>query len=199
MRDSCRRIVTISTTKATNAVLTYMSICAEMRAPIFRLIRAKRLARLRPSARMDPVLRCVIVTEEVANAVLAEQADDFMGDRLAEFRAMLDGFVAGWEIGVADDPYNKHPDTMLARIAPEGEEVWDIRVLQPMSGIRCFGRFVGPDAFLALTWQCRESVDWDYERDNCIAAWRGLFGTTPPYQGTEIDDYLSCNFFVTSP
>ena len=65
------------------------------------------------------------------------------GKRLSEFRAWLDAFMEGSEISVAQDPDQKPPDAMLARVKPVEDEFWSIRVTEPEKtpGIRSLGGF----------------------------------------------------------
>ena len=180
-----------------------MSISGRIRHRIFALVKSRKLARVRPLFPMDPVYRCLLVGADVWEATRGPFSDDFTGERQAHFRAALDQFVSGGELAVADDPYDKDPDAMLARINPIHEEVWDIRIVEPGSGVRCFGRFVARDTFVGLGWDYRENIrssgEWDHMRNHAIEVWRTLFGDLEPFRGDRINDYLSCNYRAVSP
>jgi hypothetical protein len=138
------------------------------------------------------------VSDEICHGVAGPFADDRDGERLAEFRQTLDAFIEGAEFSVAEDPYSKPGEAMLARVAPVTAEIWDIRVIAPNPGIRVLGGFAGLDTFVALTWNYRENLDdpgrWSDEIERCRKAWRELFGTIEPFNGSSLDDYLT-NFY----
>jgi hypothetical protein len=122
---------------------------------------------------------------------------------MAEFRAALDDFVAGREIPVAEKPHDKDPETVLSRVDPVAEEVWSLRVSGGNGGVRCFGCFAAQDIFVALAWAYRGDIlgaaGWDQACDDCKREWGALFPEHPPFKGDSLDDYLSCNFYPTSP
>ena len=140
-------------------------------------------------------VRTMYVSAEVFNAVkdpFGEDADE----RLAEFRQTLDAFLEGNEISVAEDPYIKPSDAMLARVDPIAYEIWDIRSIAPHPGIRGLGGFWAKDTFVTLTWDYRENLEgeWKSEIERCRAEWQSLFGTKAPFSGASLHDYLT-NFF----
>jgi hypothetical protein len=115
------------------------------------------------------------------------------GKAHASLRALLDAFSEGAEMSVAEQPFEKPSDTILARVHPVRDEVWDVRCFDPYPGIRVLGRFSECDHFVALTWNYRENMDWPAEIARCKAAWRNIFGDLPPHLGRRIDEYLSFN------
>jgi hypothetical protein len=139
------------------------------------------------------------VSAEVLDAVAGPFAKTRDGKRLFEFRQTLDAFVEGGEFSIAEDPYVKPSDAMLARVDPVDAEIWDIRSIVPKPGIRALGGFVCRDKFIVLTWDWRENLDdrgtWSAEIERCIAAWRDLFGSMGPLKGASLDDYLT-NFYA---
>lgn len=103
--------------------------------------------------------------------------------------------MQGGELTVAEDPDNKHPETMLARVHCVEDEFWAIRVTDPEEtpGIRSFGAFSDKDEFVALTWEKREVIDdqFDKEVDDAIDVWIDLFTEILPHRGDHLDDYLT--------
>jgi hypothetical protein len=135
------------------------------------------------------------VSAEILDGVTPPFAENLQGERDAEFRQTLDAFLEGGMFSVAENPYAKPSDAMLARVAPVSAEFWDIRSIVPRPGIRCLGAFGAQDIFVALTWNYRENLDgpgeWKAEIRRCISGWRELFGTQQPFQGASLDEYLT--------
>jgi hypothetical protein len=177
-----------------NKLLTYMSIEDEIQA----LCPQGRLHRL-PSLLCGPdTARTMYVSTEILDAVTPPFADSLQGERDAEFRQTLDAFLEGGMFSVAEDPYAKPSDAMLARVAPTAAEFWDIRSVVPRPGIRCLGAFIAQDIFVALTCANREDLDasgaWEAEIGRCTSEWRELFGSQLPLKGASLDEYLT-NYF----
>ena len=92
------------------------------------------------------------------------------------------------------DDEDPPPEAMLARVHPVQADFWSIRVTEPSEtpGIRSLGAFGAFDEFVALTWELREEMgDFDAHVDEARAIWRDLFGSERPYQGDNVDAYLS--------
>jgi hypothetical protein len=151
------------------------------------------------------------VSDEIFADVAGPFADDRDGIRLAQFRQTLDAFLEGAEFSVAEDPYVKPSDAMIARVdvsrlplpyagsrPTDRWDLWDIRVIVPKPGIRALGGFVKLDTFVALTWNYRESLDepgqWDAEIKRCQETWEELFGAKEPFKGRSLHEYLT-NFY----
>lgn len=71
-------------------------------------------------------------------------------------KAYLDAFVQGHQMTVGCDPYQKPKNTMLARIAPVEDEVWDFRCRGAKPAVRVLGLFAEKDLFVALTYEYRK-------------------------------------------
>ncbi len=171
-------------------VLTYMSICIILA----ELISRKKLSTLPSLFTGMDTARTLLVSPEVLAAVSPPFADNETGHRLGEFRAWLDSFSEGGEISVAEDPNQKPPDAMLARVAPVEDELWSIRVTEPAdtSGIRALGAFATKDKFICLIWDYREGIAvFDDEVERAREVWRDLFGTQLPLKGGNLDEYLT--------
>jgi hypothetical protein len=143
----------------------------------------------------DETARTMIVSADILAAVTPPFADTKDGVRLGEFRAWLDDFMEGCELTVSEDPFNKPPGTMFARVAPVEDEFWSIRVTEPrdLPGIRSLGAFAAKDEFIALTWNYRETIGTEFydEIDSVRTAWNGYFGSANPHSGGHIYDYLT--------
>ena len=103
--------------------------------------------------------------------------------------------MEGAEISVAEDPHDKPPDVMLARVDPIEAEFWSIRVTEPEEtpGIRAFGAFTQKDTLVALTWEYRELIGdaFDDEVDSVRDAWTVLFVSEEPFGGASLDECLT--------
>ena len=143
----------------------------------------------------DETARTMIVSPDILAIVTPPFDDTDQGKRRGEFRAWLDDFMEGCEITVAEAPFNKPADVMLARVYPIEAEFWSIRVTEPqdMPGLRSLGAFAEKDKFIALTWDYRESIgaDFDDEVDAVREEWRSYFGSISPHSGGSLDDYLT--------
>lgn len=86
----------------------------------------------------------------------------------------------------------------MARNAPIGGQVFDIRCTDPKPGIRVFGRFIELDTFVALTWDYRENLngrDFDDAVARCIREWQRLFPREHLFAGRSLNEYLT-NFYA---
>jgi hypothetical protein len=167
-----------------------------------KYIGAKRLHELRPRVSLaDDDLelpRTMFVTSNVLAAVDQNFPDTLEGDRLARFRAWLDGFIEGDRISVSQNPDRKPRDTMLCRVHDVKDELWSIRVTEPEEtpGIRSIGTFTDYNEFLSLNWNFREDMYFDDEVKDAREVWEDLFGDEMPFFGDRIDEYLS-NYIET--
>lgn len=171
-----------------------MSISAHLEAKVAELVGAAQLVLLPgPFGETETPRKMYIAP--AAYGVRNPFMDEEDGERLAELRALLDAFTLGDEFTVSVRPYRKRRETMLARVDPPSAEVWSLRCTAPDPQIRCFGRFLGKDAFLALFWTDRDLVDWSDEREECIAEWKRFFFPLLPFMGATLDDYLT-NYYI---
>jgi hypothetical protein len=78
-------------------------------------------------------------------------------------------------------------------------EVWEIRVTDPTPQARLIGRFADCDTIVLTKFYTREhlgkfgSANWVSAMGNCCQSWKLLFGSTSPYTGKSISDYVSGN------
>jgi hypothetical protein len=109
---------------------------------------------------------------------------------------LLDDFIEGGFVTIAENPFNKQSTAIMARVDPVEYEIFQFRCLDPNPGIRILGCFSEADTFVALTWDYRENFNdaWSEHVEECRARWQGLFGETPPHKGESLNDYVSYNF-----
>jgi hypothetical protein len=143
----------------TSGVLTYMSIRDEIRDRASE--EPPRLFFLPPLIPSVALVREMFVSQEIAEVAQPPWPATEEGRRLAQMRAYLDGWTEGRLITVADDPYRKPKATIMARIDPVEDEVFDIRCVDPKPGIRVLGCFADFNLFVALTWNQRENLEDD--------------------------------------
>jgi hypothetical protein len=144
----------------------------------------------------DETPRTVFVSREVADLVLGDWDDSPLGTRHARAKAVLDDFLVGGFVTIAENPFDKSTTAMLARVAPVEDEIFQFRCLDPVPGIRILGCFSELDTFVALTWDYRENFgdEWPERVNECRAKWKELFGDTPPFKGKNLNEYVSYNF-----
>jgi hypothetical protein len=169
-----------------------MSTCSDM-----AVLEASGLHQLESEFCGHETARTIFATKDVLDAISPPFSDDRDGEMHAEFKATIDAFLEGNEITVAEDPYDKPADTMLARVDPVEAGVWDLRIFAPRPGIRCLGCFWHCDVFVALVWDYRENFDGDWPEyiQECLSAWRRLFGDRQPVSGG-LDEHLTEYFSV---
>jgi hypothetical protein len=175
--------------------LTYMAIRDEINRHCSRT--APKLFCLSPLVRSTLVMRTLFVSVEVNDVIYPPWPPNRNGYRLSKFRAVLDDFLAGGRVSVAENPFKKPSDALLARVCPTTDDVWDIRCIDPKPGIRCLGCFSEKDTFVALTWNYREDFcpeDWATEIGRCKTEWSSLFNPHRPFHGAHLDEYLSINY-----
>jgi hypothetical protein len=144
----------------------------------------------------EDTARTMIVSADILAAVTPPFADTPDGKRLGEFRGWLDNFSLSGELTMAEKPFDKPQDSMLARVSPVEADFWSIRVTAPKKspGIRAIGAFAGPNIFIALTWERREDIDdFDGEVETAIARWKDLFGDCQPFHGSSVHEYVTTN------
>lgn len=145
----------------------------------------------------EGISRSVFVSKNVFGVVQPPWQPGETGSRYALARQILDGFILGDFLTVAERPFKKSPTAILARVDPAKEEVWDFRCLDPKPGIRIFGSFVDRNVFIALNWDFRENLNhggFAKQVRNCKSEWTLLFGQIKPHSGNSLDDYLSRPF-----
>jgi hypothetical protein len=87
----------------------------------------------------------------------------------------------------------------MCRLSPPPPEIWDIRITEPTVHWRVFGRFAGPDTFVATSMRTRDmlgkrsSLGWLAAMKDCERTWQQLFPTTMPFTATHARAYITEN------
>lgn len=183
-----------------------MSIRDEIKARIDD----KRLSLLRPVFDSDPVVRTMVISNDIKALIEGPWADASWERRCNRLRADLEAFVIGDVLAVCLTPYEAD-SAYLGRLNKAEDEVWDIRARDPNPALRVFGRFAERDTFVALFWSPRsveipysqrlplgagDSIQWKSAVRECKAEWRKLFHTYNPVHGDTPDVYVSNSFLV---
>jgi hypothetical protein len=176
------------------------------REDILRKELGKRLFQLQPEPLFDDeegveLSREMYVSADVHEAVMGPFPDTLEGRRRGEFWAWMEAWMYGAEIAVSEHPFDKLPETQLARVSPVEAEFWSIRIPPPLDergnpiagGIRSLGAFHDFDEFIALIWEYRDIIDRDF--DACVQAvqeaWSDIFSSEPPHKRDKLHEYLS--------
>jgi hypothetical protein len=164
------------------------------RAILEGLLAAGKLHELESLLFGKDTARTMRVSSDLLAVITPPFPDTPEGERHGELRAWLEGFLLGGDVSVAENPDQKDPDAMLARVHPVNSEFWSIRVTTPEEtpGIRSLGAFTDKDEFLALTWEFREDMEeFDSHVEEVIEVWNDFFDPFSPHRGASIDEYLS--------
>lgn len=140
-------------------------------------------------------LRRVLVNHDVLNFLTTQRRiPQILAKKAIDARVALDSFTRGAELTVAMDPFDKPPETELARNKDVQDAVWDFRIRDPRPQVRIFGRFATKDTFVALHFAGRDNLNFPRAVKNTVQQWIDLFGDLEPVTGDNIDDYLSGNY-----
>jgi hypothetical protein len=141
--------------------------------------------------------RPVLVSKYVSDVLEPPWPMGRQGSRYALARQVVDEYILGNFITVAQKPFDKDSTAIMARVDPVREEAWDFRCLDPNPGIRIFGCFAKRNFFIALNWDFRENLvngGFDDAVRNCKTQWHQFFGYLQPHSGSSLDDYFSRPF-----
>ena len=157
--------------------------------------------------RMDPLLpgrneRVLFAAralyEEIKQAGDQNDSDSF---RIGQLLADIEQFTSGRAITVG---YGSDDHCMMKLLAPTVDEVWEMRSRDPKPSLRVFGRFAGPDVFIATHKARRRdlggwgSEEWAIEIRRCKALWRQIFPSYQPFSGSLASDYITENVHPVS-
>jgi hypothetical protein len=95
----------------------------------------------------------------------------------------------------------------LDRLRPPPAEVWEIRVTEPVTQARLFGRFAEPDTIILTKFHTRRhlgnegSQAWKDAMRKCVATWDDLFPGHAPFNSLNIHAYVTenCDAFPLPP
>jgi hypothetical protein len=174
----------------TPGVLIYMSV----REEIQYLCDIGRLARFWPLLAVPKHRRAMYVSKSIEELLINSWDSPQQEFRWGYVLSDLTVFVRDPWITVAADP-RRAKAAYMARLLPDGDEVWDVRCRDPHPGIRLLGRFAEKNVFIALTWEERlplgrfESDEWKAAISRCATEWN-LHFWSDPLRGNYPDDYL---------
>jgi hypothetical protein len=94
----------------------------------------------------------------------------------------------------------------LDRLSPPPPEIWEIRVTEPVTQARLFGRFAEPDTLILTKFHTRAllgdkgSQAWTAAMANGVKTWESLFPDHAPFSGPNIHAYVTenCDAFPLS-
>lgn len=155
-----------------------------------------RLFQYQPVIPVEAHVRIILLTPE-----MQEELDDALLDREAEHRtgaflADLDHFIAGGEI-IIGDRRDKH--AFLKRLEPEGEQVWELRSVDPKPSVRAFGTFADTDILVLTHMRLRTELGGFNSRAfrdeirRTRQIWHGIFAPYRPLNSERMTDYVKEN------
>ncbi len=181
-----------------------------MRDEIRARIGEERLSLLMPVFDSDPVVRTMVISNDIKSLIEGPWPDTPWERRCNRLRADLEAFVVGDVLALCLTPYEAD-SAYFGRLHRPEDEVWDIRSRDPNPGVRVFGRFAERDTFVALFWSprsieipysqrfplgTRNSIQWKNAIRECKAEWRKLFHNYQPVHGDTHDVYVSNSILV---
>lgn len=167
-----------------------MSIQAE-------IARLEGLGKLRryvvPATRNAPKRRLYLAIEAMSDLDKRDSAVNLLVGR-PFIEAALARWVSGGRIYG-----NKRRGLFLDRLDPPPSEIWEIRVTEPVTQARLFGRFAEPDTLILSRFHTRQmlsdrgSAAWKSATQACEACWNDLFPGRTPFSGPNIRSYVTDN------
>jgi hypothetical protein len=94
---------------------------------------------------------------------------------------------------------DKKRGRFLDRLRPPPPEIWEIRVTEPVTQARLFGRFAEPDTLILTKFHTRSllgnkgSQAWTTAMAECAKTWSDLFPNHTPFIGSDIHAYVTEN------
>jgi hypothetical protein len=114
-------------------------------------------------------------------------------------KGFLEAAMTRWVLG--ERIYgNRRRGTFLDRLESPPPEVWEIRITEPITQARLFGRFAERDTLILTRFHTRGllgdkgSQAWRYAMKECVDTWNELFPGFSPHSGATINAYVSENF-----
>jgi hypothetical protein len=167
-----------------------------------KLVEEGELFRLAPLDGDRPA-RTVLLSREMEDLLNADMEEGEQADRRSRLLATLQNIVVGRRLVVCLEPHSARRATIIGRLAPIEESVFDVRC-QEKPGVRVFCRFVEKDVLFAVTCRPRsvrmdwlgwlpliQSQRWDEAIQATIREWTRFFPTYEPVKGDNLGDYLS--------
>jgi hypothetical protein len=158
----------------------------------------------------DPVMRTIVMAEEIRALIEGPWGRAALRRRAGRLRADLEEFVKGETIVACLEPF-KAGSAYMGRLAPPTDGAWDIRSRDPTPALRVVGMFAEADVFVALRWAPRskrpawtskaslgdrDSREWRDIIVQCKTDWTNLFHTYRPVTGGNIHAHISANVIL---
>ena len=164
-----------------------------IRATIKALVRAGDLTPYLPKSRNPPRRRLYMTRKAGDDLLNPRSASNLLSGR-APIQAALEHWTRGDRVFGS-----KRGGGFLKRLEPPPDEIWEIRVTNPVVQSRLFGRFAEPDTLILCSFYTRNflgkrnSKNWQIAMKECERLWDDLFGKTRPFCGFYISDYVTEN------
>jgi len=141
-------------------------------------------------------LRIVLLTPELREEIDAKLLDEHAGNRTGAFLADLDRFIGGDPITIGD---RRHKHAFLKRLDPQGDQVWELRSIDPKPSVRAFGTFAHTDILVLTHMRLRtelggyKSRAFGNEIRRTRRTWQGIFAPYRPVASEKVTDYVTEN------
>ena len=154
---------------------------------------AGKLTRYTPRGRRPAKRRLYL-----AELALRDLANQSSATNLLGCRGFVESALALWTLG--ERVYgDQNGGRFLKPLDPPPPEIWEIRVTEPVVQVRLLGRFAEPDTLILIKFYTRQllgkkgSANWKSAMAQCDRTWTQLFGTTQPFSGKTIHNYVTEN------
>ena len=149
---------------------------------------------VRPGAHV----RVIYVEDQLLQEITNPDPADF---RMGLLWSDLDFFSLGGRVTAG---YGPEATCRMKLLNPLADQVWEIRSKDPEPQVRVFGRFCGPDEFVATHAIYRDHLGdprfgkfegnhWPQEIQRCHHLWNQILQGHPPHSGATINDYITSN------
>lgn len=172
--------------------LTLMSIQEHIRSCLDH----GRLHVHRPTDAGIAHVRIILLTPELREEIDAAVLDEHAGNRTGAFLADLDRFISGDLITIGD---RRHKHAFLKRLDPQGDQVWELRSVDPRPSVRAFGTFADSDTLVLTHMRLRtdlggyKSRPFRDEIRRTRQIWQGIFAPYRPVASDKVTDYVTEN------
>lgn len=95
---------------------------------------------------------------------------------------------------------DKRRGRYLDRLTAPPPEIWEIRVTEPATQARLFGRFAEADTLILTKFHTRSylgkkgSAAWNAAMVACVQEWEAIFPGIDPHSASAIDGYVTENY-----
>ena len=141
-------------------------------------------------------LGIILLMPELREEIDAQLLDAHAGNRTGAFLADLDRFISGDRITIGD---RRHKHAFLKRLDPQGDQVWELRSIDPKPSVRAFGTFADADILVLTHMRLRtdlggyKSRPFRDEIRRTRQIWHGIFDPYRPVASEKVTDYVTEN------